>query len=165
MKEGGKLFVDGTSLGNPGKGGAGVVLMSRKGEVLLREGRPLGWVTNNMAEYKALILGLKEAKRRGWEEIEVFSDSELMVRQINGSYRVKDEKLKGLHEEAQGLLKGFYRWSVTHIPRRENREADLLARRAARADGRSGGRWSPGGGQRKVRAPEGRMVANGDRPS
>ena len=94
--------------------------------------RYLGSVTNNIAEYQALILGLQEAKQLGSQEVEIYLDSELVVNQINGEYRVRDRKLKPLEGEVRGLLRHFARWVIKHIPREENREADSLAREAVR---------------------------------
>jgi len=118
-------------LGNPGAGGAGVVLKEGE-EVVFKGGKPLGVVTNNVAEYQALIMGLEEAKRKKWEEVTIWSDSELLVRQLTGTYRVRDEKLRGLHERVKELLSFFRSWRIGHIPREENREADRLAKRAAK---------------------------------
>ncbi len=159
----GIVYVDGASLGNPGEGGAGVVLKDPGGRLIFQCGEYLGRVTNNVAEYKALIRGLQEARRRGWERILVLTDSQLVARQVEGTYKVRDQELKRLHEEVKGLLEGFASWEVKHIPRDLNREADRMAKEAA---GGAAGQVvaGPKRGQRKVRAPEGRTVANGDCP-
>jgi len=127
----GILYVDGAALGNPGEGGYGVILRDSGGRVLFFCAGYLGTVTNNQAEYMALIRGLEEAKRRGFEAVKVFTDSELVARQVTGRYRVRDEGLKPLHARVMELLKDFSSWEVQHIPREMNREADFLAKRAA----------------------------------
>lgn len=129
------LYADGSCKGNPGEGGAGVVIKDEQAKPLSHIKRYLGSVTNNIAEYQALILGLQEAKRLGSQEVEIYLDSELVVNQINGVYRVKDSKLKTLEGEVRGLLRHFARWIIRHIPREENREADRLAREAVRDRG------------------------------
>lgn len=94
--------------------------------------RYLGPVTNNIAEYQALLVGLQEAQRLGSQEVEIYLDSELVVNQIKGMYRVRDSKLKILEREVRRLLGYFSRWVIRHIPREENREADRLAREAVK---------------------------------
>jgi ribonuclease HI len=126
------LYADGSSKGNPGEGGAGVVIKDDLERTVSQRKRYLGSVTNNIAEYQALILGLQEAKQLGTQEVEICLDSELVVNQIKGVYRVRDSKLKPLEGEVRGLLKHFTRWVIRHIPREENREADRLAREAVR---------------------------------
>jgi ribonuclease HI len=126
------LYVDGSSKGNPGEGGAGVIIRNELEGIVLQSKRYLGIVTNNVAEYQALILGLHEAKELGAQDVEICLDSELVVNQINGVYRVRDSKLKPLEGEVKRLLKHFARWVIRHIPREENREADRLAREAVR---------------------------------
>ena len=127
------LFVDGGARGNPGPAGAGVVL--EVGEKVVRLGEYLGEATNNVAEYKALLLGLKAAADMGLSELEIRSDSELMVRQLNGQYKVKSQALMGLYFSAIKLLSGFRKSSLKHIPREENKEADRLANMAIDAKG------------------------------
>ncbi len=124
----GRLFVDGASSGNPGKAGIGVVLQIEDDEFELSE--PIGVTTNNVAEYKALIEGLKLALDKKIDSIEVFSDSQLVVKQIKGEYAVKDEQLKRLHKEANKLIKRFRNFNITHIPRDKNKKADMLAKSA-----------------------------------
>ena len=97
--------------------------------------RYLGLVTNNTAEYRALLVGLQEAQQLGSKEVEIYLDSELVVNQIKGVYRVRDSKLKILEGEVRRLLGHFARWMISHIPREENREADRLAREAVRDKG------------------------------
>ncbi len=131
-----RIFCDGASRGNPGPASAGAVLYDAGGgQVLGQVSKRLGVATNNTAEYRALILALQEAARLGAREVDVFADSQLLVRQINGQYRVKHPGIKALHQEASGLLAGFAAWKATHVPREQNRAADALANRALdRAD-------------------------------
>jgi ribonuclease HI len=126
------LYVDGSCSGNPGEGGAGVVIKDEQGGIVSRIKRYLGSVTNNIAEYQALIAGLQEAQRLGMKEVEVYLDSELVVNQVNGVYRVRDAKLKTLEGEVRRRLGHFAHWVVRYIPREENREADRLAREAVK---------------------------------
>lgn len=121
------LFTDGASRGNPGKAGAGIHLLDKNGEEIAAKGFYLGECTNNMAEYKALILGLTEAKNFGNKEITIYLDSELIVRQLQGRYKVKDAKLKPLYAEVTELLADFKSYKVGHVPRKENQRADELA--------------------------------------
>jgi ribonuclease HI len=124
------LFTDGACRGNPGQGGAGAVLMGGNGEVVGTAKKFLGHCTNNIAEYQALILGLGEALGRGATAISIYLDSELLVRQIQGIYRVKNPDLKPLMAEIRELLDRFDTWKVEHVPRRENALADELANEA-----------------------------------
>jgi len=91
----------------------------------------IGVTTNNVAEYRAFILGLEKALRLGAEEVEARVDSELLVKQLTGAYRVKAPGLVELHEKARGLLASFRKASVVHVPRAENKKADALAKKAA----------------------------------
>ena len=125
-----RLYVDGAARGNPGPAGAGAVILSPDGHVVAKLGKLLGDSTNNVAEYMGLILGLKRAKAMGIKELDVFSDSELMVKQLAGDYAVKAEHLRPLHDEARSLLKGFSEVEVRHVPREENAQADLMSNRA-----------------------------------
>lgn len=122
-----RLFCDGASRGNPGPAGAGAVLANPRGEVELQLARYLGETTNNVAEYQALILGLQEAVRLGAHKLQVFLDSELLVRQLNGQYRVKAPHLLPLWRQARNELQKFESWVISHVPRAENRLADDLA--------------------------------------
>lgn len=131
MQPEGFLYVDGASLGNPGEGGCGVVLRDREGRLLGFLAFYLGRVTNNQAEYRALIRGLEEARRLGWRSVKVYTDSELLARQIQGAYKVRDVELKGLFDQALSLLSSFEAWVVEYLPREENGEADRLAKKAA----------------------------------
>jgi ribonuclease HI len=125
-----KLFSDGACRGNPGAGGAGAVIMDDR-ENLIWEGKEyLGHCTNNIAEYRALILGLKGALANGFKILEVYLDSELLAKQINGSYRVKNEKLQVLMKEVRNLLTSFESVEVKHVLRSHNSHADKLANMA-----------------------------------
>lgn len=125
-----KLFIDGAARGNPGPAAVGVVLADSTGRTVKELSRSLGTATNNVAEFVALILGLQEALHLGARELSVFSDSELLVRQINGRYRIKDETLQWLHVVIRHLVEGLKRFEITHIPREKNAKADRLAARA-----------------------------------
>ncbi len=125
-----RLFVDGAARGNPGPAGVGMVVQDGRGKTIAEIGEFLGRATNNVAEYRALIRALQEARARGADEIEVRSDSDLLVRQINGSYRVRSPHLAPLHHEAQELLNAFRRWRVVFVPRSANATADALANQA-----------------------------------
>lgn len=125
-----RLFVDGAARGNPGPAGVGVVIQDGRGKTIAEIREFLGRATNNVAEYRALMRALQEARARGADEIEVRSDSDLLVRQINGSYRVRSPHLAPLHHEAQELLNAFRRWRVVFVPRSANATADALANQA-----------------------------------
>jgi len=122
-----RLFTDGASRGNPGQAGAGAVLLSPKGEELIARSAYLGTCTNNVAEYRALLLGLDEALQLGCEELSIAMDSELIVRQIQGQYKVKNEFLLPLFQQVQQRLSRLRKWSIMHVPRAENSRADQLA--------------------------------------
>jgi len=125
-----RLYTDGACRGNPGSGGAGAVLFDEQGNVVKTAKQFLGSCTNNEAEYGALILGLKETLRDGYKNIRIFLDSELLVRQIQGAYRVKNSRLKELMKEVQKHLVLFDGYTVDHVPRSENAVADRLANEA-----------------------------------
>jgi ribonuclease HI len=125
-----RLFTDGAARGNPGPAGAGAVIVSPEGHVVAKIGKFLGDNTNNYAEYMGLILGLKRARAMGIKELDVYSDSELLVRQLNGEYQVKADNLRPLHEEARALLGGFSEIKVNHVPREQNEAADEMSNRA-----------------------------------
>ena len=126
---------DGASRDNPSPASAGAVLIdaSRRdagdpdAEPLSVVARPLGIQTNNVAEYTALLLALREAQRLGAHEVDLRLDSKLIVEQLHGRWRVKDAKLRPLHQEAWALLSSFARWDARHEPRATNRAADALA--------------------------------------
>jgi ribonuclease HI len=120
------LYCDGASRGNPGEAGAGALVIGPHGEEF-RLTRYLGHKTNNQAEYTALLLGLQKLKELKAGKVEIRADSELMIRQLKGVYRVKHEGLKPLFLEAKELLKNFTKVVLKHIPREENKEADALS--------------------------------------
>lgn len=121
------IHTDGASRGNPGEAGIGVTISTTDGQKIAEISEYLGITTNNIAEYKALIRGLEEALLSGATEVEVYTDSELMARQINGQYKVKNEGLLPLYGEAKKLLGQFGSAKVTHVRRELNKAADKLA--------------------------------------
>lgn len=124
------IHIDGASRGNPGEAGFGISVCSPQGAPLAGLYGYLGRATNNVAEYQALIHALRYALGRGARRVRVFSDSELVVRQIQGRYRVKHPDMLPLYREAAGLLARFEDASLSHVPRERNREADRLANQA-----------------------------------
>lgn len=122
-----RLHTDGAARGNPGPAGIGVVLVRPDGDVAEEFGRFIGTATNNVAEYTALITGLERALDLGVTQIEVCSDSELMIRQLTGQYRVKNDRLKPLYERACQLAARFRDIRYVHVAREQNRRADRLA--------------------------------------
>ena len=122
-----QLFTDGAARGNPGPAGAGAVLCDPQGNVVAELCEYLGETTNNVAEYRALLLGLKRAIELETQELEILADSELMVRQLQGKYRVKNDRLKPLFAEAVRLLKSFKKYTIGHIDREQNGAADRMA--------------------------------------
>ncbi len=125
-----RIHVDGASRGNPGDAGFGVHVAGPDGTTLAELYGHLGHATNNVAEYEGLLHALRWARARGARRLEIFSDSELLVRQMGGRYRVKNPKLQPLHREASALVAGFERVRLEHVPRERNKEADALANRA-----------------------------------
>ena len=126
-----EIFIDGSSRGNPGHAGCGVVIKDAQGIVLLEEGYSLGEMTNNSAEYSALIVALEQALVLRAESVRVYADSELLVRQMNGQYRVKHKDLKLLHARAGQLASRLKAFSIEHVGREDNRDADRLAQQAS----------------------------------
>ncbi len=124
------LYIDGASRGNPGRAGAGIWITNGEGEKISEVSRYLGHKTNNEAEYWALLLGLREAKRLRGDRIKIFTDSQLVERQIKGVYRVKDLNLRTLHGRVIQNLKVFSSCEIESVPREENEEADRLANQA-----------------------------------
>ena len=128
------MNVDGGARGNPGPAAVGVVVQSPDGTVLEERGEPIGPATNNVAEYRALLLGIERAAELGASEVELVGDSELIVRQVKGEYKVKEAALRELHAEVRRSLRAFDRWSIRHVRREQNAEADHLVNEAL--DGR-----------------------------
>lgn len=125
-----RVYSDGAARGNPGLSGAGAVLVEPSGQVVDRLGKFLGVQTNNFAEYMGLLLGLRRARQLGVSEVEVYADSELMIRQLGGRYQVKSPSLRPLYEEALRLLNDFSRVKLVHVPREMNAAADEMSNRA-----------------------------------
>lgn len=124
------INIDGGSRGNPGPAGAGVVVAAEDGQVLARLGIFIGHATNNVAEYRGLLAALQKARQLGAKQVEIVSDSELLVRQMNGVYRVKNANLIRLFQEAMELRRQFEKCTFRHVRREFNKEADKLANQA-----------------------------------
>jgi ribonuclease HI len=127
--------VDGGSRGNPGPAAIAAVLTTPDGELVEERAERIGRATNNVAEYRALLLGLERARELGATEVEVIGDSQLIVRQVNGQYKVKDAGLKPLHQQAQQALRAFDSWTVRDVRREQNDAADALLNEALDAAG------------------------------
>ncbi|MDP3879443.1 MAG: ribonuclease HI family protein [Dehalococcoidales bacterium] len=121
------IFTDGASRGNPGPGAIGVVITDEQGKLLTTISQSIGQATNNQAEYRAIIAALEKAMKLGVNQIDLRSDSEFAVRQINGQYRVKSISLRPLYQRVKQLQSQFEGFTITHIRREENVEADKLA--------------------------------------
>jgi ribonuclease HI len=132
------VSVDGASKGNPGPAGAGVVIAAPEGDALRELSLPIAHATNNVAEYMGLVAGLRAAQELGLKRIEIRTDSELLQRQLDGTYRVKNPRLRQLHAQAAGLMQRFEYCRVRHVAREHNRAADKLASAAARTAARRG---------------------------
>jgi ribonuclease HI len=124
------VHVDGGARGNPGPAAAAAVLSTPDGEVVDEAHEYLGVATNNVAEYRGLLLGLRHALALGADEVEVVNDSELVAKQVNGVYKVKHPDMRPLHADALEALRGFSRWSIRSVPRAENAAADALVNQA-----------------------------------
>ena len=132
LKEGLHLLIsiDGAARGNPGPAGIGVMILEEGGPFERKVWEYIGEVTNNVAEYQALLLALREAARLKAARVKIRSDSELLVRQVDGRYRVKHPRLIELHSEARDLMKSIPSFQIEHIGRELNAQADALANRA-----------------------------------
>ena len=124
------VHVDGGSRGNPGPAAAAAVLSTPEGEVVDEAMELLGEATNNVAEYRGLLLGLRRAAELGADEVEVVNDSELVAKQVNGAYKVKHSAMKPLHAEALDALDAFRSWRVRSVPRAQNVAAEALVNQA-----------------------------------
>jgi len=124
------VHVDGGARGNPGPAAVGAVVSTADGDVLDESSARIGETTNNVAEYRGLLLGLERARALGATEVEVVNDSELIARQVEGRYKVKHEGLRPLHAEVVEALRGFERWSLRSVPRERNARADALVNEA-----------------------------------
>ncbi|MCE5299582.1 MAG: ribonuclease HI family protein [Spirochaetia bacterium] len=127
-------FIDGASSGNPGHSGIGVVIYKGKEQILM-ESKYIGETTNNVAEYSALLHLLEVAQKHGIKTLKVFSDSELMVKQMNGEYKIRDERLKELASKAVSMKKHI-KFELSHIPRESNKEADKLSKEGSKRGGK-----------------------------
>jgi ribonuclease HI len=126
--EAGRLVVnvDGGARGNPGPAAIAAVVATPDGEVVQSRGEAIGRATNNVAEYRAVLLGIELARTLGAREVDLVGDSELVVKQVKGEYRVKDPGLRPLHAEVRQALEAFERWSISHVRREHNEAADRL---------------------------------------
>ncbi len=126
-----RAYIDGSSMGNPGEAGYGVVLEDEKGDIVKEFGQYIGRATNNMAEYRGLLACLELVQKYGSCSLMIYSDSQLLVNQMKGIYRVRKPHLATLHAKALSMIKnGHIHLDIRHIPREKNRKADRLARRA-----------------------------------
>ncbi len=124
------IHVDGGARGNPGPAAIAAVLSEPDGTVLDEAHEAIGEATNNVAEYRALLLGLDRARALGADEVEVVGDSELVAKQVQGVYKVKHPAMRPLHAEATARLSGFGAWTIRTVPRAENAHADALVNQA-----------------------------------
>jgi ribonuclease HI len=125
------IHVDGGARGNPGPAAAAAVLTDPASRTVVDEATAyLGHTTNNVAEYRGLLLGLERAAALGATEVEVLNDSELVAKQVNGEYKVKHPGMQALHTEALAALSGFASWSLRSVPRSKNADADALVNQA-----------------------------------
>ena len=124
------VHVDGGARGNPGPAAAAAVLSTPDGDVVDEVAQTIGTATNNVAEYRALLLGLERARELGATEVEVVGDSELVARQVAGAYKVKHAALRPLYLDAMAVLRSFQAWSIRNVPRAQNHRADELVNTA-----------------------------------
>jgi ribonuclease HI len=124
------VHVDGGSRGNPGPAAIGVVISDPGGSVVDEVAETIGVATNNVAEYKAVLRALEQAAALGATEVEIVNDSELVAKQITGSYKVKHPAMRPLYLDAMRALRGFERWSIRSVPRAQNADADALVNQA-----------------------------------
>jgi ribonuclease HI len=129
------VHVDGGARGNPGPAAIGVVVTTPDGDDVAEVAETIGSATNNVAEYRALLRGIELAREHGASELEIYGDSELVVKQVRGEYKVKDAGLKPLHAEARAALAEVGSWSFDHVRRENNADADLLVNQALDAAG------------------------------
>jgi ribonuclease HI len=132
-----RAFIDGAARGNPGPAGAGVYVEPERDRPVLEFWEPLGNTTNNVAEYRALLLALERAEEAGADSVEIRSDSRLLVEQMHGTFKMRAEHLKPLLAESVLRAKRFRTFSITHIPREQNTKADRLANKGADASEKS----------------------------
>lgn len=122
------IYIDGASSGNPGEAGAGIVVFDRNQNEILSESIYLGHMTNNMAEYSALIAALKKAEKACIKDLFIYTDSQLVAYQIQGKYKVKNQQLSEYVEKAKKIIKLFDNFDIQYIPRAKNKLADKLAK-------------------------------------
>ena len=124
------VHVDGGSRGNPGPAAGAAVISAPDGELLAQASELLGVATNNVAEYRGLLLGLRRASELGATDVELINDSELVARQLSGVYKVKHPDMRPLHAQAIAALRVFEHWSIRSVPREQNAQADALVNAA-----------------------------------
>jgi ribonuclease HI len=124
------VHVDGGSRGNPGPAAGAAVISAVDGELLAEASELLGVATNNVAEYRGLLLGVRRARELGATEVELVNDSELIAKQLSGLYKVKHPDMRPLHAQALALLREFDDWSIRSVPRAQNEQADALVNAA-----------------------------------
>ncbi len=124
------IHTDGAARGNPGPAAIGAVIRDEQDKIIARISHRIGFATNNHAEYTAIIIALEKAAGLGAKQVNLYSDSELVVRQLTGRYRVKKESLKPLYQQVKQLQASLEGFNITYIPREQNREADKLANKA-----------------------------------
>jgi len=130
------VYTDGAARGNPGPAAIGIVVLDESGHTVYESSRTLGVHTNNEAEYMAIIAALQYLREVRAKEADFYLDSELVVRQLNGRYKVKEPRLQSLHGQATMLLNAVPSHTIRHVPRKENARADALANEALDAEGR-----------------------------
>ena len=131
-----KLYTDGGSRGNPGPSAGAFLICKMDGNVVEKSGFYIGIATNNQAEYQALLKGLNRSQTLGVRKLNVFMDSELIVKQLNGVYKIKNKDLEPLYRQVKNLAAGFDETSFTHVPRALNKEADTEVNRILDQQGR-----------------------------
>jgi len=131
------IFIDGACSGNPGHSGIGIVLCDEDSKPIKKYFKYIGETTNNVAEYMALVFALQESLFNNVRNVRIYSDSELLVRQINGIYKVKNAQLFLIYQLAENLIKHFTSFHFEHIDREKNGEADRLARKGSKLKGKS----------------------------
>jgi ribonuclease HI len=152
MSDTATMHIDGAARGNPGPAAYAIVLQ-RPGQPTVEEAQPIGAATNNVAEYTALVEGLRMAIELGVKKLAVSSDSELLVKQMKGEYRVKNEDLRPLYEEAKQLAAKLQVFTITHVRREQNKRADQLGNEALDGRPRRRGEAPPPGAAKRPKAP------------
>jgi ribonuclease HI len=122
-----KVFIDGASKGNPGPAGIGVLILDENENEIKKISEKIEETTNNVAEYSAFLRAIEECQKLRISSVKFYTDSQLLAHQINGIYKIKDQRLKSLYVKTKGKLLGFKNWEISHIPREKNAVADKLA--------------------------------------